>query len=358
VIDGELRFDCVTAATKQLQALLECKSATVVKGPGAGKVLVDTARIYQTGESEEQLGAILKEHPDWVPRISIHTKANPMISQLTKANVKQQCNDSLAALGVKSVDIYYIHSPDITVDYDETLSALDELHREGKFKEFGLSAFPAWDVVRIYHICKDKGYVKPTVYQGVYNAIRREVEAELLPALKTYGIRFYCYNPVAGGLLTGRYQSFKDTENLTEGRFSENYNIASKTAIAKGVKHGGVPVYQMYRNMYFKEQLFKAVQIINEACTQEKIGMAEAAIRWLKYHSALKGNYYDGILFGASKIEQMTENLKSYEGGPLPSSIVTAYDEAWKVAKSESTSYFRGFGPGMGSSETYLKKFE
>ena len=67
---------------------------------------------------------------------------------------------------------------------------------EGKFKEFGLSNYASWEVADIYHICKRNGWVLPTVYQGMYNAITRMVEGELFPALRHFGLCFYAYNPV------------------------------------------------------------------------------------------------------------------------------------------------------------------
>jgi len=258
---------------------------------------------------------------------------------------------------VKCLDILYVHSPDINVDYAEQFGALNELHKQGKFKELGLSAFASWDVMRVYYLCKANGWVLPTVYQGLYNAINRNAEPELLPALRTLGIRFYVYNPLAAGLLTGRYTSLKDVENLTEGRFSSEFDINSKTT-GKGSAIPTGTVHLRLRGAWFKEQLFKALEIISEACAKEKIPMAEAAFRWLAHHSALKGHLHDGILFGASKVEQMTDNLKSYQGGPLPTSIVTAYEDAWKVARTEAEPYFRGYGSSMyGGSDLYLAKF-
>jgi len=344
-------------AAKQLEALVNCKAAYVTSGPEAGKVLVDTARIYQNGESEETIGAILKEHPEWAKVISLHTKVNSLVQPLTRDSITKQCNDSLTALGVKCLDILYVHSPDINVDYAEQFGALNELHKQGKFKELGLSAFASWDVMRVYYLCKANGWVLPTVYQGLYNAINRNAEPELLPALRTLGIRFYVYNPLAAGLLTGRYTSLKDVENLTEGRFSSEFDINSKTT-GKGSAIPTGTVHLRLRGAWFKEQLFKALEIISEACAKEKIPMAEAAFRWLAHHSALKGHLHDGILFGASKVEQMTDNLKSYQGGPLPTSIVTAYEDAWKVARTEAEPYFRGYGSSMyGGSDLYLAKF-
>ena len=76
---------------------------------------------------------------------------------------------------------------------------MDALHRAGKIREWGLSNFPAWAVVSIYHACAASGRVRPTVYQGCYNAITRSVEFELMPAARSLGIHCYHYNPLAGG---------------------------------------------------------------------------------------------------------------------------------------------------------------
>ena len=76
---------------------------------------------------------------------------------------------------------------------------MDALHREGKIREWGLSNFPALAVVSIHHACAASGRVRPTVYQGCYNAITRSVEFELMPAARSLGIHCYHYSPLAGG---------------------------------------------------------------------------------------------------------------------------------------------------------------
>jgi len=97
--------------------------------------------------------------------MSIATKAAP---PLTRSAIREKCEASLAALQTDCVDLYYLHQPDVTVELDETLSTVNELHQEGKFKEFGLSNYAGWEVVDIWHRCKEKGWVLPTVYQGMY----------------------------------------------------------------------------------------------------------------------------------------------------------------------------------------------
>ena len=78
-----------------------------------------------------------------------------------------------------------------------TLKAVNDLYEEGKFKRFGISNFTAWEVAEIVGICKANGYVVPVAYQGIYNAIHRNVEPELFPCLRKFGIAFYGFNPRA-----------------------------------------------------------------------------------------------------------------------------------------------------------------
>jgi len=339
-------------ATEQLQLLIENKHATFVDGPEKGQIGIDTARVYRSGESEGLLGEILKENPTWASKVSIHTKANPALTPFTREGLHKQCNESLKALGVDSVGIYYLHSPDIKTNYTETFTALNELYKEGKFKELGLSNYAAWDVVHIYYMCKNNGWVLPTVYQGVYNAITRSMESELQPVLRTFGLRGYWYNPLGAGFLSGRYNSLD--EKITEGRFSPEFDFAAKKDTTNPFAGKG---HALYRQRYFKKKFFDSLEVIRHACETEKITMANAAVRWLAHHSALNGKYYDGLLFGASSAKQVEDNLAAYASGPLPESIVSAYSDAWTVAAPESESYFRGYGPKHGSTEWYMARF-
>jgi len=93
------------------------------------------------------------------------------------------------------------------------------MHSEGKFKTFGLSNFQSWEVAHIYHTMEKNSWVTPSVYQGMYNAITREVERELLPCLQKLGMRFLAYNPLAAGVLTGKHHG--KTPELS-GRFKDN----------------------------------------------------------------------------------------------------------------------------------------
>jgi len=113
--------------------------------------------------------------------------------------------------------MWYLHGPDRTVPYEVTLKVVNDLYKEGLFKKFGISNYTAyvyllviviyillisffrWEVAEIVGICKANGYIQPTVYQGIYNAIHRAVEMELFPCLRKFGIAFYEFNPCQSG---------------------------------------------------------------------------------------------------------------------------------------------------------------
>jgi len=106
-----------------------------------------------------------------------------------------------------------------------------------------------------------------------------------------------------------------------------------------------------------RKKIFDSLEVIRQACEAEKISMSHAAIRWMVHHSALNGNCHDALLFGASSVKQVEDNVAAYASGPLPASLVEAYETAWEVAEPEASKYFRGYGVNVGSSEHYLAKF-
>jgi aflatoxin B1 aldehyde reductase len=87
----------------------------------------------------------------------------------------------------------YLHGPDRTTPFAETFEAVDKEYRAGCFEEFGLSNFSAAEVEECIAMCKEKGWVLPTVYQGQYNAITRGGEKDLMPVLRKHGIRFNAF---------------------------------------------------------------------------------------------------------------------------------------------------------------------
>jgi aflatoxin B1 aldehyde reductase len=278
---------------------------------------IDTAYIYGEGATEEILGRILA-HTKPRQQLYLATKANPWgEGGLRPESVRRQLETSLQRLQTDSVELFYLHAPDSQTPLEITLEACHALFREGKFRELGLSNYASWQVVDAWHICKGNGWVLPTAYQGRYNAITRAVEPELLPALRAFGIRFYAYNPLAGGLLTGKYRS-KEQFPLT-GRFA---------------------LMSTYKARYWKASYFAAVDRLRAACEEEKIDMVESALRWEMYHSQLSGAHNDAFIIGASSPEQMSFNLTRATKGGLPLDLLHAYDCAWELVQADCPEYF------------------
>jgi aflatoxin B1 aldehyde reductase len=220
--------------------------------------------------------------------------------------------------------IAYLHAADRTTPFQETLEAMDKLHKAGKIKRLGLSNFSAYEVAEVAMICKYHGWLRPTIYQGLYNCLGRGVETELLAACKRYGLDFVAYAPSLGGILSGAYKS--PDEVPTEGRFSDKF-------------FGG-----QLRKRYFSEKMFKAVGIAREAIEKAGINGIEASLRWIVHHSKLdlrEGN--DGIIIGVSKLEHLESNLDALMNkGPLPTEVVEALDQAWEIVQPMSTQYWHG----------------
>jgi aflatoxin B1 aldehyde reductase len=135
---------------------------------GQGFNEVDTARLYVAGKQE---AFTAKAH--WKERgLTLATKWYPYSAGAHKAEVlKAKFAESLQELETDYVDTFYLHAPDRSTPFEETLQALDELHKQRKFGKFGLSNFTSFEVAEIVMICKANSWVRPTVYQGAYNAI-------------------------------------------------------------------------------------------------------------------------------------------------------------------------------------------
>lgn len=188
--------------------------------------------------------------------------------------------------------------------------------------------------------CKYNNWVRPTVYQAMYNCITRSIDPELVPACHRYGIDVVIYNPIAGGLFSGKIKS-KDLVP-DSGRFSDTAGSGA-----------------MYRQRYFKENTFRALQTIEAAVEKHGLTVIETALRWTVHHSTLKVmDGTDGIIIGVSSLQQLDDNLTNLEKGPLPDDVVKALDEAWQITKVDTANYWRNepkytyntqevlFGPG------------
>jgi len=144
---------------------------------------IDTAYKYNDGASEEMLGRLLT--PERRGKVYLATKASPLSGGgLGPENIVKQVNTSLRRLKTDYIDLLYLHSPDPKIRIEVTLEACEKLFKDGKFRELGLSNYASWQVADIWHICRRNGWMIPSVYQGRYNAITRDVESELFPAVR------------------------------------------------------------------------------------------------------------------------------------------------------------------------------
>ncbi|KAI0064627.1 Aldo/keto reductase [Artomyces pyxidatus] len=278
---------------------------------------LDSARIYGDGTAEPLLGQLD------VRGASIDSKIHPLNpgGHEPKA-LRATVEVSIQSLHPHKIRTLYLHAPDRRVPFEDTLREIDALHKEGKFEAFGLSNFPAWEVVEVIHICKANGWVQPTVYQGPYNAISRDIEAELIPAARKFGLRIVTYNPLAGGFFTGRIVS-KDDSLAKNDLFNPN--------------HGWIG--PALRSRYLHDGQFKAMEVIKEVGAKHNIPLVEIGYRWLQHHSLLQPG--DGIVFGASTVEHLEKNIENSEKGPLPDEVVDAVNVANKIVGSDSPRYWR-----------------
>jgi len=229
---------------------------------------------------------------------------------------------SLKTLNRPKVRVLYLHAPDRSVPFEATLREVNALYDEGLFEIFGLSNFAAWEVAEVVGICKANGWVQPKIYQAMYNAITREIEPELLPCCRKFGLRLVVYNPIAGGFFAGKIQSLSDT---AEGRFDAN---------DKGMG-------SMYRARYLNEGYLEALKLLKGVADKHSLRLTEIALRWLQHHSALLPT--DGIIIGASSQSQLQQNAEDSLKGPLDEEVVRALDEARGIVRAHGSvpSYWR-----------------
>ncbi|KAF8513704.1 aflatoxin B1-aldehyde reductase [Hysterangium stoloniferum] len=281
----------------------------------AGHVGVDTSRQYSTGTSEEYLAKLdLKG-------ARIDTKVFPtQPGNHSAARLPELFQQSLTALQGNKIRVFYLHAPDRSVPFEETLKTVDELYRAGHFEQFGLSNYMAWEVAEIVGICKANGYVLPTVYEGVYSILERGVEQELIPCLRKFGIKFAAYSPLAGGVLVGIYlnKGFEDAE--PGSRFDPAGQYAA-----------------FFRRRY--EPAIIPTRELNDVVVKHGFTLLEVSIRWLQHHSILTPDDH-GIIYGGSKPEQLAKTLKINEEGPLPDEVIQAVNEMSAKVKGNTACYF------------------
>ncbi len=281
-----------------------------------GMNFFDTANMYNGGLAETVLGNVLKGRRD---RVVLASKVRfpmgdaPDRQGLSRAAILRAIDESLKRLHTDYVDLYYLHAPDWSVPIEESLEAMDQLVRTGKVRYPASSNYAGWQVVQMLWISEKNGYKPPYVSQPMYNVLARGIEQEYLSMCKQFGISTVVYNPLAGGLLTGKQPR---QEPIAGTRFDKN---------------------QLYLDRYWHQGYFDAVEELRKAGEKAGRSLIDISINWLWHHTAA-----DCVILGASRLDQLKQNLDVIEkGGPLPGTLLEKIDDVWAKLRGITPKYNR-----------------
>ena len=174
----------------------------------SGINFIDTADVYSSGESEEIIGKALRGRRDEIVLGTMYSSMGKERNERGNSRlwILRGVEASLRRLNTDHIDIYQLHRPDPATDIEETLSALDDLLRQGKIRYIGSSTFPAWELVEAHWVSERRGRAKVVCEQTPYSIFAREPERDVFPVTQRYGMGVLVWSPLAGGWLTGKYQ--------------------------------------------------------------------------------------------------------------------------------------------------------
>lgn len=207
----------------------------------AGGNVIDTADVYQFGQSEEILGALLAGRRDeffLATKFSngASPKAGPLVTGNSRRAMVASVEASLRRLKTDRIDLYWVHHPDGVTPSEEIVRGLDDLARAGKIVYAGLSNFPAWRVGRAVTLAELTGAVPIAALQFEYSLVHRAPEADLLPAAQALGLAAVTWSPLGGGMLTGKYrQGERGRAEALGGKVFQAENSAERTAVLDAV---------------------------------------------------------------------------------------------------------------------------
>ncbi|WP_213990421.1 aldo/keto reductase [Sodalis sp. dw_96] len=278
----------------------------------AGVNFIDTADMYPAGigasgmgRSEEITGRWLKGKRD---RFILATKAggpmgpSPWDQGTSRKHLLDAIDASLRRLNVEYVDLYQLHLDDAATPLDETIEALDAIVRSGKARYVGVSNFLAYRLARAIGRQETLKLVRFVSVQPRYNLLFREIERELLPLAREENLAVIPFNPLAGGLLTGRY---RQDETPEQGRFS-----------AEVGQFGA-----MYQARYWHQREFETIAKLQVAAGEIGEPLTKLAIAWILANPAITS-----VILGASRAEQLTDSLAAVDYS-LPADLKARFDE-------------------------------
>ena len=250
----------------------------------------DNAEIYANGNSEIIMGKILKKTGWSRDTYILSSKVfwggeKPTQIGLSRKHITDGCHAALKRLQVEYIDLFFCHRPDPETPIEETVRAMDVLIQQGKVLYWGTSEWEAEQITEAYEIAEKFNLTPPTMEQPEYNLFNRgKIEKDYLPLYKKYGLGTTIWSPLASGLLTGKY----------------NHGIPSNSrAYVKG--------YEWLKEQFESEETIQKIGKVKEL--QPIAERLEISLTQLALGYCLKNSNVSTIILGASKKEQLKENL-------------------------------------------------
>ena len=282
----------------------------------AGVTFFDCADAYNKGVSEEMLGEFMAGCRD---ELIITTKVYGQMGPdrndrgLSRRHIMAAAEASLRRLQTDYIDLYFLHHPDTDTPFEESLQALDDLVRQGKVLYTGVSNFAAWQVMKAQGICQREGWSRIKCIQPMYNLVKRQAEVELLPMALSEKIGVVCYNPIGGGLLSGKYIN---TQAGGKGRFNED---------------------EMYQSRYREPVMHDTAKRFYEFAGNNGFHPVSLAVSWVAHHPAVTAP-----IVGARNVEQLEDSLNALEIPMTPE----LYDQISDLSPKPAPSDDRTEDPG------------
>ncbi len=294
----------------QVDAAVEMMSAA----REAGVNFFDNAEVYAGGKSEEVMGAALKKlgwrRGSYLVSTKFYWGLNDGPNERNTLNRKrllEGIDGSLRRLGLDYVDLVFCHRPDRETPIEETARAMQDIVASGRAMYWGVSEWSADEIRAAWTVCDKYGWHKPTMEQPEYNLFRRErVEVEYARLYEDIGLGTTTWSPLASGLLTGKYQNGipKDSRGALRGYDWLKDKLTDKDSLAK-------------------------VQKLGKIAKELDCTLAQFALAW-----CAKNPHVSTVITGASRVEQVRENMKALEVLPkLTEDVMKRVDEV--VGKPE-----------------------
>jgi aryl-alcohol dehydrogenase-like predicted oxidoreductase len=306
---------CLGTMTFGNQADEQTSFAIMDVADEAGVNFFDTADVYPLGGGSELVGRTEELVGRWIKergardRVVLATKCagstgpNANDSGLSRKHIIAACEASLRRLGTDYIDLYQSHSPDPSTPIEETMRAFDSLVQSGKVRYVGCSNYRAHQLADALWTSELHGLARYDCDQPRYNILFRMIEEEIVPLCMEHGVGIIAYNPLAGGMLTGRYRSPEDDQGGT--RF--------------GLQRAG----ELYRRRYWKEEVFDVVDRLRRFMEGRGKSLTHVALAWVLSRPGITS-----AILGASKPEQLKDSLQGV-AIELDEDELAACDETW-----------------------------